>query len=100
MKKLLRLGILTGVGYVVGKSLLKTEVQESLVDFCEATYNLGRDLGKGIVEEVNNIKDKFSSQKEYTVSAEVNVEEHGSDTVVEEAKEEHKEETKEEIASN
>lgn len=99
MKNLIRLGILAGVGYVIGKALVKTEVQESLVDFCEATYNLGRDLGKGIVEEIDNIKDKFSSEKEYTVSATVNVEEHGSDTL-EEVKEEHNEEPKEEIASN
>ena len=100
MKNMIRLGILAGVGYIVGKALVKTEVQESLVDFCEATYNLGRDLGKGIVEEIDNIKDKFSSEKEYTVSAEVNVEEHGSDIVVEEAKEEHNEDPTEEIASN
>lgn len=100
MRKIVRLGILAGLGYVVGKALAKPEVQESLVDFCEATYNLGKDLGKGIIEEINDTRDKFFPKKEYTVSAAVNVGEHGSDTVVEkEEKEEQNEEHKEE-ASN
>lgn len=97
MKNMIRLGILAGVGYIVGKALVKTEVQESLVDFCEATYNLGKDLGKGIIEEINDTRDKFFSKKEYTVSAVVNVGEHGSDTV---EKEEVNEEQNEELASN